>query len=51
MKVNKPTDRWRGNPDRPERPIEYIDLTRVLPVSERMGYSKLAKPTLFVISR
>jgi predicted ATPase len=44
--VRKPTDRWRGNPSRPERPVEYIDLSRTQPVSARTGYSRLAKPTL-----
>jgi predicted ATPase len=41
--VRKPTDRWRGNPDRPERPVEYIDLSRIQPVGARVGYSKLLK--------
>jgi len=41
--VRKPTDRWRGNPQRPERPVEYIDLSRIQPVGARVGYSKLLK--------
>lgn len=41
--VRKPTDRWRGNPDRPERPVEYIDLSRIQPVGARVGYLKLLK--------
>ncbi|ENC9763711.1 TPA: AAA family ATPase [Pseudomonas aeruginosa] len=41
--VRKPTDRWRGNPERPVRPVEYIDLSRIQPVSARVGYSKLLK--------
>jgi len=41
--VRKPTDRWRGNPDRPKRNVEYIDLARIQPVSERTGYLKIAK--------
>ncbi|MDO8682188.1 MAG: DUF2813 domain-containing protein, partial [Armatimonadota bacterium] len=24
VSVRKPTGRWRGNPDRPERPVQYI---------------------------
>jgi predicted ATPase len=43
--IRKPGERWRGNPQRRERPIEYIDLSRIQPVSARTGYSKLAKPT------
>ncbi|AWV21735.1 ATP/GTP-binding protein [Roseomonas mucosa] len=41
--VRKPTDRWRGNPERPERRVEYIDLSRIQPVSARSGYLKLLK--------
>lgn len=41
--VRKPTDRWRGNPQRPERRVEYIDLSRIQPVGARVGYAKLTK--------
>ena len=41
--VRKPTDRWRGNPQRPERRVEYIDLSRIQPVGARVGYAKLIK--------
>ena len=41
--VRKPTGRWRGNPDRPERQVEYIDLRRIQPVGARVGYPKLLK--------
>lgn len=41
--VRKPGDRWRGNPDRPERTVNYIDLRRLQPIVARTGYSKLAK--------
>ncbi|PKN86608.1 MAG: AAA family ATPase [Deltaproteobacteria bacterium HGW-Deltaproteobacteria-1] len=44
--IRKPTDRWRGNPDRPTRYVDYIDLSRIQPISARMGYRKLANPTL-----
>jgi predicted ATPase len=44
--VRKPTDRWRGNPERPQRIVSYIDLARIQPVSERTGYLKMAKPTV-----
>ena len=42
--VRKRTDRWRGNPDRPARAVEYIDLSRIQPVQARVGYTKLANP-------
>jgi predicted ATPase len=41
--VRKPTNRWRGNPDRPERQVEYVDLRRIQPVGARMGYAKILK--------
>jgi len=41
--VRKPSNNWLGNPDRPERKVEYIDLSRIQPVSKRTGYSKLLK--------
>ncbi|MDX6272023.1 MAG: hypothetical protein QOD28_3246 [Acidobacteriota bacterium] len=41
--IRRPSDRWLGNTDRPERPVEYIDLSRVQPVSVRAGYAKIAK--------
>lgn len=41
--VRKPSDRWRGNPDRPERRVENVDLSRIQPVSARTGYLKLLK--------
>lgn len=44
--IRKPTDRWRGNPDRPTRYVDYIDLSRIQPVIARTGYKKLANPTL-----
>jgi predicted ATPase len=40
--VRKPTGRWRGNPDRKKRPVEYIDLSRIQPVAARVGFSRLA---------
>lgn len=42
--VRKPGARWRGNPSRRERAVEYIDLSRIQPVPARTGYSKLANP-------
>lgn len=41
--VRKPTNRWRGNPDRPEREVRYVDLRRTQPVSARTGYAQLLR--------
>lgn len=41
--VRKPSERWKGNIERPVRPVEYFDLSRVLPVIGRVGYAKIAK--------
>ncbi len=42
--VRKETTRCRGNPERRERPVVNIDLSRIQPVFARVGYSRLAKP-------
>ena len=44
--VRKPTGRWRGYQDRPRRHVVYIDLSRIQPVPARVGYTRLAKPSL-----
>jgi predicted ATPase len=41
--VRKPTNRWRGNPERPVREVVYSDLSRLQPVSTRVGYARIAK--------
>jgi predicted ATPase len=41
--IRKPSTRWLGNVDRPIREVEYIDLSRIQPVSARVGYAKIAK--------
>lgn len=42
-RVRKPTTRWLGNVERPNRRVEYIDLSRIQPMSARVGYAKIAK--------
>lgn len=44
--VRKPGERWRGNPDRRERPVIYLDLSRIQPQAARVGFARLAKSTL-----
>ena len=39
--VTKPSERWRGNQQRRERPVYYIDLRRIQPLLARSGYQKL----------
>lgn len=41
--VRKPTNRWRGNPERPERSVQYVDLRRIQPVGARVGYARILK--------
>jgi predicted ATPase len=41
--IRKKTTRWLGNVERPMRRVDYIDLTRIQPVSARTGYAKIAK--------
>jgi predicted ATPase len=41
--VRKPTDRWRGNPERPERKVHNVDLRRIQPMGARVGYLKMLK--------
>ncbi|MHB8331350.1 MAG: AAA family ATPase, partial [Candidatus Dormibacteria bacterium] len=50
LSVRKPTGRWRGNPERRMRNVEYIDLSRVQPVPARVGYTRLANRTLREVS-
>ena len=44
--VRKRTGRWRGNPERRERLVYYIDLSRIQPLAARSGYSRIAKANL-----
>lgn len=41
--VRKPSGKWRGNPERRERDIIYLDLSRLQPVSTRVGYARIAR--------
>jgi len=46
VSVRKPTSRWRGNDTRRQRPVKYLDLRRIQPISARTGYARLAKAAL-----
>jgi predicted ATPase len=39
----KKLKRWRGYSGRPEREVDFFDLSRLQPLSARVGYTKLAK--------
>lgn len=41
--IRRPSNRWRGNPSRPERSVIYTDLARVQPIATRVGYARIAK--------
>lgn len=41
--IRKPTSRWLGNTERPEREVVYIDLSRLQPVATRVGYARIPK--------
>ncbi len=50
LSLRKPTSRWRGYKERPDRQVVWIDLSRIQPVSARPGYYKLANPQFKEIS-
>jgi len=41
--LRKPTTRWLGQTERPERTVKYDDLNRIQPVGARVGYARIAK--------
>jgi len=41
--IRKHTERWKGNSERPIRPVQFLDLSRIVPISGRAGYAKIAK--------
>lgn len=49
--VRRPGMRWRGNPQRPERDVYYIDLRRAQPIATQVGFSRLTKPQFKEIRR
>lgn len=44
--VKKPSDRWRGMPDRPKRSKYYLDISRTQPIDTLIGYGKVARREL-----
>jgi predicted ATPase len=41
--IRKHTERWKGNVERPIRPVQFLDLSRIVPIGGRVGYAKIAK--------
>ena len=41
--IRRPTTRWLGQPQRPNRSVSYVGLDRLQPVSTRVGYARIAK--------
>lgn len=37
------SERWKGNSDRPLRDVQFLDLSRIVPIGGRIGYAKIAK--------
>lgn len=37
------SERWKGNSDRPLRDVQFLDLSRIVPIGGRTGYAKIAK--------
>jgi predicted ATPase len=41
--IRKHTERWKGSVERPLRQVEFLDLSRIVPMGGRTGYAKIAK--------
>lgn len=41
--VRKRTNRWRGNPERPYRPVVFLDLRRTQPLYAKPGYAQMLR--------
>lgn len=41
--LRKPSHRWRGMPERPERVVYFLDISRTQPVDTLIGYGRLAR--------
>lgn len=46
ISIRKPTERWRGNEERRERFVDYVDLRRIQPIRARTGYARIAQKGL-----
>ena len=41
--IRKPSSRWLGQPQRPDRLVSYLGLDRLQPIGTRVGYARIAK--------
>ena len=46
--LRKLTRRWRGMPERPERAVFFLDISRTQPIDSLVGYAKIAKAATFI---
>ncbi|MEV0649779.1 AAA family ATPase [Phytomonospora sp. NPDC050363] len=47
LTLRKPTSRWRGMVKRPERRVDFLDISRTQPINTLVGYGRLAKGLSF----
>jgi predicted ATPase len=45
--LRKPSDRWRGMPERATRRLYFLDISRTQPINTLIGYGKIAKASAF----
>lgn len=44
--VRKPTSRWRGAPERKQRPVYFLDISRIQPANTLIGYGRTAQEVI-----
>ncbi|MEU6382031.1 AAA family ATPase [Streptomyces bauhiniae] len=47
LNLRKPSRRWRGMPERTDRPVFFLDISRTQPIDTLIGYGKIAKQATF----
>ncbi|WP_260618070.1 ATP-dependent endonuclease [Streptomyces sp. WAC07149] len=47
LNLRKPSKRWRGMPERIDRPVFFLDISRIQPIDTLIGYGKIAKQATF----
>lgn len=45
-KLRKPTERWRGMPDRSTRTVYFLDISRTQPIDTLIGYGRVARESI-----
>src|SRR5262249_5314264 len=44
--LRRASDRWVGTAERPQRPVKYVDMARLQPMTNSTGYFRIAKPSV-----